>query len=472
VVKDFIKEGSIYALAGVAAKGVSLLMIPIFTYYFTTRDFGRIEILYVITILSSGVLSWQLGQGLIRYVSQHQGDEKRKIYLGSTALIFSSVTYFLGAALLTILAPFTLKALGLSEVISTKTFALCMAALFLNGVFSFFGSHLQALRKKNQFALANFFHSFLGITATYFFVVVLDKSINGIFYATIATVPISIVYQFVVLRKEYQWLFSTSILKQLLSYSMPLIPGALALIMLSITDRIMLNYLTTTSTLGIYSLALKFAFGLQVIIQGFGTAINPLTFEKHVLPETNRSISLLLSNYIKIGGLAVLTLSMFSKEIVEFFTQKPYFNAQYVLPMLFTSVWVQGVSMFALGLFITKRTLKISLITCFSVVINVALNYYLIPIFDMKGAALSTLLSALINIAFLVYYSRKSFPLHLNIKDVLIFASVLLLILIFSTSQIEDIFAFVTWTYKSALAVLICFAMWMVFKKMKAQISN
>ncbi len=472
MVKDFIKEGSIYALAGIAAKGVSLFMIPIFTYYFTTRDYGRIEILFVITILSSGILSWQLGQGLIRYVSQHQRDEKRKMYLGSTALFFSLATYLIGSGVLIVFGTYILDAFGLNEVIAYKTFVLCMIALFLNGIFSFFGAHLQALRKKNQYAFANFIHSFLGITATYFFVVVLDKSINGIFYATIATVPISLFYQFIILRHEYKLLFSVSILRQLLNYSIPLIPGAIAIILLSITDRIMLSYLTTTSTLGIYSVALKFAFGFQIIIQGFGTAINPLTFEKHTIPGTSKSIDLLLSKYIKIGGLSVLLLSMFSKDIVEFFTQVPYYNAQYVLPMLFASAWVQGVSMFALGLFISKKTLKISLITCVSVIVNVSLNFLLIPIFDIKGAALATVLSALFNVVFLVYYSRKAFPLKVKTSDIMIFAFILILIITLSTSEIGRIFAFVSWSFKALIALFIGILIFINYRKMQTHIHS
>ena len=467
MIKEFVKEGSIYALAGIAAKGLSLMMIPIFTFYFSTRDFGRIEILYVVTMLTSGLLSWQLGQGLIRYVSQHQNDDKRRTYLGSTAFIFMLLSYLLGVGVLIILGKHILDFLGLSHEINQKTYILCLVAIFLNGIFTFFGSHLQALRKKNEFAITNFIHSLLGILATYLFVIVLEKSINGIFYATIMTVPITIIYQFWILRKEYKWWFSTAILRQLLAYSVPLIPGALALILLSITDRVMLNYLTTTSTLGVYSVALKFALGFQIIVQGFGMAINPLTFEKHQEPNTNKSISALLSHYIKIVGLFTLVLSLFSKEIIQIFTQVPYYNAQYVLPMLFTSVWIQGINMFALGLQISKKTFKISIIVCFSVLINIGLNFYLIPIFDIKGAAFSTLISALVNTLLLVHFSKKSFPLSLKVLDVIIFTSILLFIILFSTSVIGGIFAFVTVFHKVLMAAIVFSLLFISISNMK-----
>ncbi len=468
MIRDFLKEGSIYAFAGIAAKGVSLFMIPIFTYYFTTLDFGRIEILFVFTLLISGILSWQLGQGLIRYISQHQNDQSRKKYYSSTAFIFTIAAYFVGTAVLIVLGPSLLEVLGLSGVISYKTFVLTMIAVFLNGIFSFFGNHLQALRKKNQYAISNFIHSFLGIIATYLFVIVLDKSINGIFYATIATVPVTLIYQFSVLKSEYRWFFSRSILRQLLSYSIPLIPGALALIVLNISDRVMLSYLTSLTTLGIYSVALKFAFGMQIIVQGFGMAINPLTFEKHQSPETNKSIGQLLSGYIKLGGVAVLILSLFSKEIVVILTQSPYYNAQYVMPMLFASVWIQGVTMFALGLQITKKTFQISIITCLTVILNVALNYYLIPIFDIKGAAFSTLISASVNSSILVYFSRKSFPLKLNKTDMVLLISVLCAIILFSSSLLGDIFAFATWAHKLAPALILAFSVIFYFSKNKS----
>jgi peptidoglycan biosynthesis protein MviN/MurJ (putative lipid II flippase) len=122
--------------------------------------------------------------------------------------------------------------------------------------------------------------------------------------------------------------------------------------------------------------------------------------------------------------------------------------------MLFAAIWVQGLSMFALGLHISKKTLHISLIACVSVLVNILLNLYLIPIFDIKGAALSTLVAMLTNTLLVVYFSKKYFSLHLQTKDLLVFVAVIALIILCSTSVIGDIFASVTWIHKTILALL------------------
>ena len=46
-VRDLIKEGGLYTIANLATKGISLLLLPFYTAYFTTQDYGVIEILMV-----------------------------------------------------------------------------------------------------------------------------------------------------------------------------------------------------------------------------------------------------------------------------------------------------------------------------------------------------------------------------------------------------------------------------------------
>lgn len=472
MVKDFLKEGSIYAIASIASKGISLLLIPVFTFYFSARDFGRIEILYILSLFAAGIFSWQISQSLLRYIGEHQNDNIRKKYLSSTALFFVLVSFAFGTTLCIIFGTQILELFNLQDSISHKTFSLAMLAVFLNGIFAFFGSHLQALRKKKQYALSNFLHSFLGILATYVLVIHLDKSINGIFYATLLTAPVTLVYQFTALRSEYQWLFSQSILKQLLAYSLPLLPAAMALIILSISDRIMLNLMTNINTLGIYSVALKFAFGLSIIINGFAMAINPLTFQNYQEQNTKNQISEMLSAYIKLGATVVIILSLFSREIVTILTQAQYFKAQLVMPMLFVAVWVNGITMFAMGLHITKKTTHISLITLLTVGLNILLNLYLIPKFDIKGAALANLIAAALNTALLVYHSLKAFSLKIKFPDAVIVASTIILVIFVSTAAIGNIFAGVAWFIKVFFSVLLITVMVHYFVKNKSLIDK
>ena len=456
MVKDFIKEGTIYAAAIAAAKGVSLFFVPIFTYYFATQDFGAIEIFHIISVLTIGLFSWQFGQGVVRYISTYQNQKQRKKYLASTAFISITISLLIGSALLIANKKPILNFMGLDNPVFEKTFMLAVASTFLNGLIAFFASHQQALRKKRAYALALFSHAFIGIIATFIYVIVLDKSINGFFYATITIAPLIIAYQLYTLRAEYQLGFSTELFKKLVRFSVPLVPAAVALILLSLSDRIILNYLTSTSTLGIYSIALKFAFGFQLIVQGYATAIQPLIFEKYHERATPTKMALILKGYVIFGAIAVMILSFFSKETITLFTQKPYYSAYLVLPMLYTTAWIQGLIMFTPGMQIQEKTKLISAITLAAVGLNITLNFLLIPKFDMKGAALASLLSSVFYVILMRYFSQRYFPIQVSSRIWLTILIVLSLILATSTSNFERIFVHVELHYKISAFIVLC----------------
>lgn len=439
MIKDFLKEGTLYAISSVAAKGISLLLIPIFTAYFTTEQFGIIEILYVFSTLASGLFSWQLGQAQIRFLGEHYKDPERKKLISSTALWMVLISYFIGTSLLLLFRVELTSLLGLERGSHVRTFAVAMIAMAFNGVFLFLGTHLQALRLKKEFALSQFLHSFVGIILTYLFVITFDFSIIGVYYAAILVFSIVIMYQLFCLRKELIFRFSKSIAAELLKFSLPMVPAGLALIFFTLSDRILLSIFSTQAELGIYSVAFKFAFGLQLIISGYSMAIHPIVFQTHRDENTKEDLSSLLLGYTVVGALAVFLLSLFSIETVEIFTQKAYYGAFRVMPLLYATTWVGGFVMFASGMQVTKNTFLISAVICSALLVNIVLAYYLIPSMNIKGAALGTLLSTLLYVIGLFLVSMKLYPYHFARKSLVTLVSSTILFVITISVIFESI---------------------------------
>ncbi len=410
MIKDFLKEGTLYAIAGVAAKGISLMLIPVFTAYFATVEFGIIEIIYVFSTLASGLLSWQLGQALIRFLGEHQHDTVRKKYISTTALLIVVASYAVGTAVLILFRSELITWIGLSSKSHEKTFAFAMVAMFFNGLYLFLGSHLQALRFKKEFALSQFAHSFFGIILTYFMVISLDKGVNGVYYAAILVFPLVIAYQLFALRKEFGFGFSKPIAVAMLKFSLPMAPAGIALLAFTLSDRILLNIFSSQANLGIYSVAFKFAFGLQLIIAGYSMAIHPIVFQNYRDEKTKDHLSSLLLGYTVVGALAVFLLSLFAMETVVVFTQPAYFSAYKVMPLLYAITWINGFVMFAPGMQVSKKTIWLSVIICTALLVNVVFAYFLIPQLGIKGAALGTLIGTILYVIGLFIVSMRLYP--------------------------------------------------------------
>jgi O-antigen/teichoic acid export membrane protein len=469
VIRDFIKEGTLYAAAIATAKSVSLLFIPVFTQYFAAKDFGALEIFNIISLLSIGLFTFQIGQGIVRYSQTFGNDKMLKKQLSSTAFITLIVALSIGCFVLFINKKMILRITGLTDSAYEKTFLLALISIFLNGVISYLASHQQALRLKKEYATTLFAHAFLGIFTTYFFVIILDKSLNGFFYATIIVAPMIIFYQLFILKNEYLFTFNTRLFHKIMKFSAPLVPGALSILLLTVVDRLILNHLTNTATLGIYSVALKFAFGFQLIIHGYNTAIQPLIFEKYRNSFLPKKLAILFKGYVLVGAIGVVFLSLFARETIVLFTQKTYYNAYLVLPMLYCSAWVFGMTMFTTGMQIKEKTLLLSTITLTAVACNILLNFILIPIYDIKGAALASLISAFIYFISLRYFSRKMLFLEISKTTWLIIIALTSVLLIFSTSNFERIFVDVPTSTKIAFSL---FALSVIVYKFRNTINS
>jgi len=414
VIRDFIKEGSIYTLAGFLAKGISLMLIPVFTTYFSPGDYGVLDLLFVFSMFFNALFSFQIGQGLTRYLGESQFDKEKQRQLASSAFIFIFITYVVGGILVMVFRDAIMETLGLTHESHKKSYLLAIISIVLNGFFFFMSGHLQALRRKTEFAISSFLHALLGILATYFFVIILDKSINGVFYATITIVPIVLIYQFGRLYKEYSFILSKKLLSELLKYSSPLIPAAIAYVLLSLTDRIFINYYLDKEQLGIYSVGFKFSFAISLVISGFSMALGPLLYQRYREEKTARELTVLFNWFVVIGLFVVSSLSIFAEETVYVFTQRPYYEASDVLPMLYFSVWFAGFAMFSPGMNLRNKTKWIALIVIFSAGLNVYLNTLFIPVFGIKGAAFATMISSIINYGLLFLLSMRLFKYEIS----------------------------------------------------------
>ena len=100
MIQQFLKEGSIYTLSNFATKGISLLLIPFYTAYFSPADYGILDYLSVLSGVINAIFSLQIAQGISRYLGDDSLSELEKRKLGATGINAVFVVYFLTTAFL------------------------------------------------------------------------------------------------------------------------------------------------------------------------------------------------------------------------------------------------------------------------------------------------------------------------------------------------------------------------------------
>ena len=117
---------------------------------------------------------------------------------------------------------------------------------------------------------------------------------------------------------------------------------------------------------------------------------------------------------------ALLFLGLFSREILIIFTTPLYYDASNVVLLISCSLFLSGMYVFAPGLWLAKKTKYIAIINVIGAVLNIFLVFLLIPIWGIVGAALATLVSALIIFIINQVFSQRNYPIPYPWKNVII----------------------------------------------------
>jgi len=440
MLKELIKEGGIYTITNLLTKGVSLLLIPFYSDYFTTSEYGILSVLGIAGALTAAIFSFQIYQGVGRFISEKGITLKEQQRIGSSGLFFTLISY----AVFTVIALFfkdqVIEYISEEERIQDSTYYWCLATLGLNGIFYTLGVQLKFLRKTHVFSLTSFAHALLNILLILIFALGFDYRIDSIFMASFIVSPLMILVQVFYLKKYLVFYLGKAELKKLFQYSIPLVPAAIAYLVLNFTDRLFIKDLNNSlGDVGIYDMGFKFSAIVSIIIFAFQSALAPIIFEKYKDKETPAELGRIMRLFIGVGSLGILTLSAFSYETLYVFTQEQYFGASVLMPLFYLSVFITGLGLFSGGIHIQKKTHLIPIIVITAGLINVGLNFWLIPILDLFGAALATLISTLINHVILFGVSQKYYTIIYNRSKTLLVIGVFIIFYI-PVSYLSDIY--------------------------------
>lgn len=205
--------------------------------------------------------------------------------------------------------------------------------------------------------------------------------------------------------------------KELLKFSFPLIFAGLAGLVMSWTDTMMLGYFSTASEVGIYNAVLPTARLLRIFLGSVGGIFMPVISElysRNAMEDLRATYSAVTKWIFSLVFPAFLLMVLFSEWIIRILFGPEFIAGATALSILafgfliLCIVGPTGQILQAYGK--TKIILACSFI---GAAINFGLNYLLIPLYGVNGAAIATGTSiATINIIhlLLVYRIGKMHP--------------------------------------------------------------
>lgn len=362
--------------------------------YLGPEQFGLFSYAIAFTAIFGGIAKLGLDSIMVRELIDHPG--KSDIYLG-TAFWLKFFGAFLVIGIMAAVVPFT------SNNATTNLYIFIIAAGLAFQSFEvvefYFQSQVLAkivsICKITQLALSSVIKIYLVFIETDLIYFVLVTAFDALSLA----VGYSIAYALRQKKAFYKY-FDPTIAKQLVENSWPLIFTAIVVMVYMRIDQIMITNMLGMYEAGIYSAAIKLSEAWYFIPTMITTSLFPALVNAH---KTDKAIyHQRLSNLyvILIWGSIIVALfvSTFRETIITLLYGSSYKEASLVLMV---HIWA-GVFVSAAVLrgkwFVVENLVRYSLYTVvIGATLNIIMNYFLINLYGIKGAASATLLARILS---------------------------------------------------------------------------
>lgn len=429
-----IKNTIYYSIGEVVPRVISFLLLPILTTYLTTKEYGINSYTTTVMTFVFVIGSLSLNTFVLKNYYVIKDENERKQLIGS---MFLFICYFnLILVLLQILVfPYIINYFEI-KVPFNPYFILSIVNNFFD-VISIIPLVLFRVKEDAKgFLFLSLSRIILQFIGTYIFVVMLGKGLEGSYYARlIVNIPFLFLF-FYVIKKDAIMKMQFSLLKEAMKFSLPLLPGSIAYLFVSLSDRIILERYVGLQELGVYSVAATLALVLNIVIQALYKTFEPVLFREF----NNEGFEEVNLGFYKIYLFALIVAAFatacFSKEFFLIATSAEFIPAYKIVPFLLLSVIIAGVNTYLNILMIALNKQKIvSVLAIISGISSVGLNFLLIPKFGIYGAVIASTTSFLI-VNIVCHYIVK-------LKKHYLFSQFLLLILVVLVpSYFERVFAF------------------------------
>jgi len=368
--------------------------------HITTTEFGLLSLGLMVLNISSMVSMVGLSEGITRQVAYFRGkNENRKVW----SVIFSSFKIVIIAIIISFLSVYLFSDFisvtlfhnkELSSIIKTLAFAIPFTVL-INIIVSIF-------RGFGIVSVKVYFNDFLkNILLLIFFsgVAYFSLSLTEIVYVYLLVPVIVTIVLLIYGIKKIPMIIDLesgvqSMKKDMLFFSLPLFGLGILNIITTSTDTLMLGYFKTLDVVGLYNAALPIANLIPVVLTSLGFIYIPVVSQMHSRNQVNeiKRTYAIMTKWVFSTTLPIFMLMfLFPDSVLNILFGAEYTQASVVLRLIaigfFSHIFLgpNGMTLLVMG-----NTKLIFVNSIIKTVINIILNFLLIPPLGLTGAAVAS----------------------------------------------------------------------------------
>lgn len=397
------KNTAILAFGKVCTQLVSFLLVSLYTAVLETEEYGTFDLLLTYSTLLLPMVSWQMDQGLFRFMLENRKKQNKLSELYTLSLLLSLIQtciYIFLISIIKMIIPIS-SSWFLSVYVPLQVF------VALNMQFA------RGLGKNKIYAAAGFISAVSTIALNIITLLILKWGISGLLLSTVAGQIISLIY-LVAATKGWNYLSIKALrkdtYKELVGYSLPLVPNHLAWWVVNASDRIVIKNFLGLSFNGIFTVASKFP---SVFIHIYD--IVNLSWTESVSihfcdEDRDEYLSRTMTVFFKIFSSGCFLIVAAMPFMFPLFINVKYHAAyNQILILMYAMMFRVMVGLYS-GVYIAeKKSKKVAYTSISAAAINLSVDLMLIRVIDLYAASVSSLA------AFMSLYIFRYIDINRNI---------------------------------------------------------
>jgi len=399
-----------YGFGGALPPMIGFFLIPIYTRFLTTADYGTVDLASAIGAVLYVFLRLGMCGAVTRFYYDFKSGPEHEFasYLSSVLgflLVWSAVVGVLasvvGVPLFSVIA---------ADVAFSPFVLLAIWTAVFNVPSDLLRRVLQVREQAQLYSVLTIGRFLLSTSIVILMVVVFEMGALGVMLGPFVDAAVFFAVSMYMLRGYLTWDFRWSAIVSSATYGLPMVLHHFAGQLLTLADRFLLGNMASLGSLGIYGVGFRFALPLQVVGNALNLAWSPVYFDarKGGHEDLRDNVG---STFTTIwAGLVGLWIwpSVLGKEVVELLLPPEYHDAYRVIPWLAGTHVLGAVgTMISSELFYSKKTWFVPVATVTAGAANLGANIFLIPRFGAVGAAAATAAARLLLVVLNWWFSRR-----------------------------------------------------------------
>lgn len=438
---SLFKSTAWYTFGNLFSRFLGFILLPFYSNFLTTSDFGTYALIMSAYSVFAAIYQGGLFSGFSKYFVEAEENKKKDVF--SSIFAFILLTSLCLSTLATIFQS-NIAQLLLRSPNSGRLIFVAAWMLFSDTIFAILLHLLKTKEQSGKVAYYTLASAIFNLLFNLIFVFYQRKGVEGILLAQLFSGAIVASSMFPIIIDNLRFRINTEFLKKVLIFSLPLLIGGIFSTLVDVADRFILDRFLDVKSVGIYSFSYRIAMLMNVFVISFGTAWTPY-FLRIYKNDNALTSELFGKNFTKLLAVSLLIFLAVSLLIGDLFHFKlsgaPLFNGQYepgiiIIPFVLAGYAFRGlIGFYSVYPYVSGKSYHFLISDSLAFIVNIILNFIMIPMWGILGAAIATMLSFAVGLLYLFVVSRGIKILYQKKELLQIIASAAI---IFCTAQIVN----------------------------------